>query len=97
MYLSWLGNSYYLLGRYDDAFATLSVCAERMPDYPSILVWLAAAAARAGRHHVARDAAAETMHLQPGFTIASWLDFIRLEPHDAANLKEGLRCAGLPD
>jgi hypothetical protein len=75
----------------------LSIGAERIPDYPSILVWLAAAAARAGRHHVARDVAAGTMRLQPDFTIAGWLDFIRLEPHDAANLKEGLRCAGLPD
>jgi TolB-like protein/Tfp pilus assembly protein PilF len=97
MHLSWLGNSYYLLGRYDDAFATLSIGAERMPDYPSILVWLAAAAARVGRHHVARDAAARIMRQQPDFSIASWLDFIRLEPDDAANLNEGLRCAGLPD
>jgi hypothetical protein len=37
------------------------------------------------------------MRQQPDFSIASWLDFIRLEPDDAANLNEGLRCAGLPD
>jgi adenylate cyclase len=97
MYLSWLGNSYYLLGRYDDAFATLSIGAERMPDYPSTLVWLAAAAARVGRHHVARDVVDKIMHQQPDFSIASWLAFIRLEPDDAANLGEGLRCAGLPN
>jgi len=97
MYLSWLGNSYYLLGRYDEAFATLTVGAERMPDYQSILVWLAAAAARTGRDHDARDAAARLMHLQPDFTIASWLNFIRLVPHDATKLKEGLQRAGLPD
>ena len=97
MYLSWLGNSYYLLGRYDEAFATLSAGAERMPDYPSILVWLAAAAARTGRDHHARDASARLMHLQPDFTITSWLNFIRLVPNDATNLNEGLQRAGLPD
>jgi TolB-like protein len=96
MYLSWLGNSYYLLGRYEEAFATLSVGAERMPDYQSILVWLAAAAARTGRDGEAHDAAARLMRLQPDFTIAGWLDFIRLVPADAANLKEGLRRADLP-
>jgi hypothetical protein len=37
------------------------------------------------------------MRLQPDFTIASWLSFIRLVPIDAANLNEGLRRAGLPD
>jgi adenylate cyclase len=97
MYLSWLGNSYYLLGRYEEAFATLSVGAERMPDYQSILVWLAAAAARIGRDREARDAAARLMRLQPDFTIASWMSFIRLVPADAANLNDGLRGAGLPD
>ena len=97
MYLSWLGNSYYLLGRYEEAFATLSVGAQRMPDYPSILVWLAAAAAQTGRDHDARASAARLMHLQPDFTIASWLNFIRLVPIDEANLNEGLRRAGLPN
>jgi hypothetical protein len=37
------------------------------------------------------------MRLLPNFTIASWLNFIRLVPTDAANAKEGLRRAGLPD
>jgi adenylate cyclase len=97
MYLSWLGNSYFLLGRYEEAFATLSAGAERMPDYQSILVWLAAAAARTGRDCEARDAAARLIRLQPDFTIAGWLNFIRLVPTDAANLNEGLRRAGLPD
>src|SRR5262249_17467056 len=75
MYQSWLGNSYYLLGRYEEAFATLSVAAQRIPDYPSVVIWLAAAAARTGRNLEARDAAARVMRLLPDFTIASWLDF----------------------
>jgi hypothetical protein len=37
------------------------------------------------------------MRLQPDFTIAGWLDFIRIAPDDAANLREGLPLAGLPD
>jgi hypothetical protein len=36
------------------------------------------------------------MRLQPDFTIASWLNFIRLVPAYAANFNEGLRRAGLP-
>jgi hypothetical protein len=51
--------------------ATLNVGAERMPDYQSILVWLATAAARIGRDREARDAAARLMRLQLDFTIAS--------------------------
>lgn len=97
IYLSWLGNSYYLLGRYDEAFATLNDGAERMPDYQSMLVWLAAAAARVGRHHETDDAASRVMRIQPDFTITKWLDFIRLAPDDAINLNEGLRLAGLPE
>jgi len=68
-----------------------------MPDYPSILVCLAAAAAQTGRDRDARASAARLMHLQPDFTIASWLNFIRLVPIDEANLNEGLRRAGLPN
>lgn len=68
-----------------------------MPDFPSVFAWLAAAAARTGRDHEARGAAARLMHLLPDFTIAGWLNFIRLVPADAANIKEGLRLAGLPD
>ena len=37
------------------------------------------------------------MRLLPDYTVASWLDFIRLVPTDAANVKEGLQRAGLPD
>lgn len=97
IYLSWLGNSYYLLRRYDEAFSTLNSGAERMPNYPSILVWLAAAAARVKRRHEADNAALCVMRIQPDFTITKWLDFIRLVPDDTTNLREGLMLAGLPE
>ena len=97
IYLSWLGNSYYLLGRCDEAFATLSAGAERMPDYPSVAVWLSAAAARSGHLADAARATARVRRLVPDFTIAGWLDFIRLPPEHAANLRIGLELAELPD
>jgi len=97
IYSSWLGNSYYLLGRYDEAFTTLNNGAERMPGYQAMLVWLAAAAARTGRRQEANDAASRVMRIEADFTITKWLDFIRLMPDDAGNLGEGLRLAGLPE
>jgi adenylate cyclase len=97
IYLSWLGNSYYLLRRYDEAFSTLSNGAERMPGYQAMLVWLAAAAARVDRRQEAGDAASRVVRIEPDFTITKWLDFIRLVPDDAINLREGLRLAGLPE
>lgn len=98
IYLSYLGNAYYLIGRYEAAFETLRRGAGLMPGYRAIEVWLAAAAAQSGRQDEARKAAAMVASMSPDFTIHRWMSHIRLERQgDADRLAEGLRKAGLPE
>jgi TolB-like protein/DNA-binding winged helix-turn-helix (wHTH) protein/Tfp pilus assembly protein PilF len=97
IYLSYLGNAYYMTGQYDAAYETLRRGRERMPDYRAMTVWLAAAAAQSGREPEAREAADRVLTIAPNFTIAGWLRHIQFERQaDACRLAEGLRKAGLP-
>ena len=97
MYLSYLGNAYYMTGQYDEAYATLRNGWERMPDYRSLSVWLAAAAAQSGRAAEAGDAARRVLASAPQFTIRGWIEHIRFaRQEDADRLADGLRKAGLP-
>lgn len=97
MYLSYLGNAYYMTGQYDQAYATLRSGWERMPDYRALSVWLAAAAAQSGRAREAREAAGRVLASAPQFTIRGWIEHIRFARQaDADRLAEGLRKAGLP-
>jgi adenylate cyclase len=97
VYLSYLGNAYYMDGQYDAAYETLRNGRERMPDYRAMVVWLAAAAAQSGRHADAREAAHAVLRMAPGFTINGWLGHIGFgRQADADRLAEGLRKAGLP-
>jgi adenylate cyclase len=98
VYFQYLGNAYYLTGQYEAAVELLRTGASRMPGYRPVFVWLAAAAAQSGRDDEARVAAAEVLRLQPEFTIANWLELLRLPQHeDARRLADGLRKAGLPE
>jgi adenylate cyclase len=98
IYFQYLGNSHYLIGDYETAYHLIKAGAQRMAGYRPVFVWLAAAAAQAGRTEDARRAAAEVMSLQPDFTIGSWLKFLRLTKQtDSDHLAEGLRKAGLPE
>ncbi len=97
IYLSYLGNAYYMTGQYDAAYETLRSGRERMPDYRAMAVWLAAAAAQSGREAEAQDAAHSVLSMAPHFTIRGWLHHIQFERQaDADRLAEGLRKAGLP-
>jgi TolB-like protein/DNA-binding winged helix-turn-helix (wHTH) protein/Tfp pilus assembly protein PilF len=97
IYLSYLGNAYYMDGQYDAAYETLRNGRERLPDYRAMVVWLAAAAAQSGRHADAREAADAVLRMAPGFTINGWLRHIGFgREADADRLAEGLRKAGLP-
>jgi TolB-like protein/DNA-binding winged helix-turn-helix (wHTH) protein/tetratricopeptide (TPR) repeat protein len=97
IYLSYLGNAYYMTGQYDAAYDTLRSGRERLPDYRALSVWLAAAAAQSGRVAEARRAAQQILSAAPNFTISGWLGHIQFERQsDAERLAEGLRKAGLP-
>jgi adenylate cyclase len=98
VYFQYLGNAYYLIGRYDAAIELLRTGALRMPGYRPVFVWLAAAAAQLGRVDEARAAAAEVLRLQPDFTVSGWVQFLGLaRQEDAERLAHGLRKAGLPE
>ena len=95
---TWLGNAYYLSGRYDEAFQNLSTAANRMPVHRPTRVWLAAAAAQSGQQEIAKAAVAAVLKQQPELTIAKWLQLLRLpRPEDATRLADGMRKAGFPD
>jgi adenylate cyclase len=95
---TWLGNAYYLAGRYDEAFQNLSTAANRMPVHRPTRVWLAAAAAQSGQHEVAKSAVAAVLKQQPNLTITEWLDLLRLSRStDAGRLADGMRKAGFPE
>jgi adenylate cyclase len=95
---TWLGNAYYMAGRYDEAFQSLSTAANRMPVHRPTRVWLAAAAAQSGQHEVAKSAVAAVLKQQPELTIAKWLELLRLSRSvDADRLADGMRKAGFPE
>jgi TolB-like protein/DNA-binding winged helix-turn-helix (wHTH) protein/Tfp pilus assembly protein PilF len=97
IYLSYLGNAYYMTGQYDAAYDTLRSGVERMPDYRALSVWLAAAAAQSGRDEEARKAARRVLSTAPNFTISGWLRHIGFDRQaDADRLADGLRKAGFP-
>jgi TolB-like protein/DNA-binding winged helix-turn-helix (wHTH) protein/tetratricopeptide (TPR) repeat protein len=97
IYLSYLGNAYYMTGQYDAAFETLRRGRERLPDYRALSVWLAAAAAQSGRLADAQEATQRVLTMAPNFTIDGWLRHIRFDRQaDADRLAAGLRKAGLP-
>jgi adenylate cyclase len=98
VYFQYLGNAYYLTGKYETALELMRTGASRMAGYRPVFVWLAAAAAQSGRDDEARQAAADVLRLQPDFTIAKWLQLLRLaRQEDADRLADGLRKAGLPE
>jgi TolB-like protein/DNA-binding winged helix-turn-helix (wHTH) protein/Tfp pilus assembly protein PilF len=94
---TWLGNAYYLAGRYDEAFQSLSTAANRMPVHRPTRVWLAAAAAQSGQHEFAKSAVTAVLKQQPDLTITKWLQLLRLHrAGDAERLEDGMRKAGFP-
>ena len=96
--LAYMGNAYYMLGRYDDAIPLLRESAGQMPNLRITQLWLAAAYAQAGRVMEARAAADEVRRIEPDFTIERWKrTAVYRRPEDAERLFDGIRKAGLPE
>jgi TolB-like protein len=92
-----LGICYYLLGRYDDAVATLTrgLPSERAPQFRAAqIATLAAAYAQLGNAEGAAQARAELAKVAPFFDPALLLSQFRSEA-DRAHLSDGLGKAGI--
>ena len=95
---TFLGNAYYLVGRYSEAIDSLRAAARRMPAFRPTFVWLAATAAQLGRDEEAREASAVVLRRDPGFTIGKWLRLHQFARQaDIDRVTEGLRKANFPE
>ena len=65
----WLGDSYYLLRRYDEAIAAYQEAIRRNPNYLSPHRMLAATYAELGREKEAQAEAAEVLRINPAFNV----------------------------
>ena len=95
-YYNFLGISYWLVEKYDQAIAEYEKGLQIQPDHKLCLVNLTAAYSRAGHHEMARDTAAKLLRLYPDFTLEVWIKAIPWK--DQAVVKryiEALRTAGL--
>jgi adenylate cyclase len=96
--LAYMGNAYYMLGRYEEAVTPLRESARRMPDLRITQLWLAATYAQLDRLGEARAAADEVRRIEPDFAIERWkLTAVYKRPEDSERLFDGIRKAGLPD
>ncbi len=94
-YIYFLGISYYVARRYEEAIATLKKVSEQNPESST---YLAASYAQLGREAEARAVAAGILEADPDFSSARWAE---MRPYknqaDREHLIEGMRKAGLPD
>jgi adenylate cyclase len=95
---TFLGNAYYLTGRYSDAIESLRAAARRLPTFRPTFVWLAATAAQLGYNEEAQEAAAVVLRRDSAFTIRKWLQLHQFARQvDADRVAEGLRKAHFPE
>ena len=93
------GHSNLLLGRHDDAIATLTESITRAPGFPVNYIYLAIAYSELDQTDEAREAISDLLGLIPRCT----LEFLRQRfpqyrnPADTDRFVEGLRKAGLPE
>jgi len=96
--LCFLGQAFYMLGRYTQAVPPLRECATRLPFQWQCFLFLAATHARLGQFDDAKAAVAQALRLHPAFTIEK---INRALPYsnvrDSEHLADGLRKAGLPE
>jgi adenylate cyclase len=98
LYIFWLGHAFQSMERYDEAIAAYRRTISRNPDFSSAHLHLAAAYAQLGRMGEAKAEAAQTLRIDPTWSIQRVAKRLPLE--DAATLArlvESLRKAGLPE
>jgi adenylate cyclase len=94
--LLWLGDSYYLMRRYDEAISLYQEAVHRAPNYLSPHRMLAATYAELGRQKEAQAEAAEVMRLNPAFSVELYRARLPFKNQpDLDRFVAGLRKAGL--
>ena len=96
IYLFWLGNAHYQMGRYDEAIAVLEGAVIRRPNHLPTHQFLAASYVELGREEEARAEVAEILRISPGYrsgskSLAPWKDQPVPERIRAALRKAGLK------
>jgi len=96
IYLFWLGNAHYQMGRYDEAIAVLEGAVIRRPNHLPTHQFLAASYVELGREEEARAEVAEMLRISPGYrsgskSLAPWKDQAVPERIRTALRKAGLK------
>lgn len=93
-----LGKAYYFQGRYVEALPLIKQAAVEMPMHRPSHVLLAAISAEMGLKNDLPELVEDVFELHPEFSIANWIDYIRIsDVAYASRLREGLLAAGLPE
>lgn len=100
-YLNWLadqllGQSLFLLGRYEDALKSLAIARQKNERFVGNMWWRAAAYGQLGQLEEAGQAVSEILSAMPRAIIST--SFIQIKHDDAMErFRSGLRAAGLPE
>ena len=98
MYLFWHGHVFHSLERYDEAAAAYRRVISRSPDFLYARIFLAAVYAQQGRMAEAKAEAAQTLRIDPSWSIQRIAKCLPLKDAAAlARLVDGMRKAGVPE
>jgi adenylate cyclase len=98
LYIFWLGHAFQSIERYHEAIAAYRRTISRDSDFSSAHLHLASAYAQLGRLEEAKAEAAQTLRIDPSWSIQRVAKRLPLKDVAAlARLVEGLRKAGLPE
>ena len=96
MCLANLGNSYRMIGKYEEAMQYYKRLLKDQPDHLTGNIGLTATYSAMGRLEDARAQAAEVLRVNPKFSLGRWAKTLRYkDPADAEQAVDALRKAGL--
>jgi len=97
-YVQILGAAYRLTGQTDSAVDAFKAAIKHDADFLSMHVNLAATLGELGRQEDAKTPVAETLRLDPDFSIKRYMEGLSYrDPAELARFEKGLREAGLPE
>jgi len=97
-YLEWLGDAYFLLGRYDECIQVVERGIALDPDFVALHVVGAECYAAVGNEKKARDSGENILRANPRFTIKAFAGYVPFTEKSDLELKVRLlRAAGVPE